>query len=112
MTITVELAPDIELRLQEEARRSGESVDAVASRVLAETFRAGQQSKDRFDYEIEMEACEKKLERDRHEPAQTANLPQPKRFVVKPIEGMRLPPEWTSGCVQELLDILDGPDAR
>jgi len=35
-----------------------------------------------------------------------------KRFVVKPIEGLRLPPEWTSGSVQELLDILEGPGAR
>ena len=43
---------------------------------------------------------------------QAANPPKPKRFVVKPIQGLNLPPEWTSGCVQELLDILDGPNAR
>ena len=32
-----------------------------------------------------------------------------KRFVVKPIQGMRLPPEWTSGSVQELIEMVEGP---
>ena len=35
----------------------------------------------------------------------------PKPFQVKPFD-MVLPPEWTSGKVQDLLDILDGPNAR
>jgi len=90
MTITVEVAPDIELRLQEEAQRLGESLDAVASRVLAETLRAKQQFGKRFqvkplnldvpekwkgltpneiDFEMELEAYQEKLERARHESA-------------------------------------------
>jgi len=44
--------------------------------------------------------------------AQATKPVRPKRFVVKPIDGLRLPPQWTSGSVQELLDILEGPDAR
>ncbi|WP_158823455.1 hypothetical protein [Granulicella sp. S156] len=40
------------------------------------------------------------------------NPPKPKRFVVKPIQGMRLPSEWTSGSVQELIDIVEGSNAR
>jgi hypothetical protein len=42
-----------------------------------------------------------------------AAKPRPTRkFVVKPIQGMKLPPEWTSGSVQELLDIVEGPSVR
>jgi hypothetical protein len=112
MSITLELAPDIELQLQEQARRLGESVDVVASRLLAETLGAEPQARQRFEVNPLTLDVPENLDRARHESAQAANLPQLKRFVVKPIEGMRLPPEWTSGCVQELLDILDGPDAR
>jgi hypothetical protein len=36
----------------------------------------------------------------------------PGKFVVKPIHGMKLPPEWTSGNVQELIERLEGPNAR
>jgi len=43
---------------------------------------------------------------------QAAIPPPTTRFVVKPFEGFELPPQWTSGCVQDLLDILDGSDAR
>jgi hypothetical protein len=41
-----------------------------------------------------------------------ANPPKPKRFVVRPIQGMRLPSEWTSGSVQELIDMVENPNAR
>jgi hypothetical protein len=37
--------------------------------------------------------------------------PKPKPFKVEPLD-FKIPPEWTSGSVQELLDILDGPEAR
>jgi hypothetical protein len=88
MTITVNLDPELEMRLREESRRSGESVDAVAARVLADTFRTKQEPRQRFevkafylnipekwsglspqeiDYEMEIEAYEEKLERARHE---------------------------------------------
>ena len=36
---------------------------------------------------------------------------KPKPFKVEPFD-IELPPEWTSGNVQELLEILDGPSAR
>jgi len=37
---------------------------------------------------------------------------KPKRFVVKPIQGLRLPAAWTSGSVQELIEIVEGPGTR
>lgn len=43
---------------------------------------------------------------------QGAKPTRPKRFVVKPIEGFRLPAEWTSGSVQELIDMVEGLHAR
>jgi hypothetical protein len=36
---------------------------------------------------------------------------KPKPFIVEPIQGLHMPPGWTSGCVQKLLDILEGPNA-
>ena len=41
-----------------------------------------------------------------------ANPPKPKRFVVKPIQGMKLPQQWTSGSVQELIDMVESTSAR
>jgi hypothetical protein len=35
-----------------------------------------------------------------------------KRFIVKPIQGLQFPPEWTSGCVQELIAIVEGTGTR
>jgi hypothetical protein len=43
--------------------------------------------------------------------AQASAPAKPKRFRVKPFNVM-LPSEWTSGSVQDLLDILDGPQTR
>jgi hypothetical protein len=58
---------------------------------------------------MEMEAYEEKL---RAGSIKEANLAPRKPFVVKPIEGMKLPPEWTSGSVQELIEMLEGHGAR
>lgn len=130
MTITVELAPDLEHQLVKEAQRSGESVDIVASRVLAERLRAESQAAkyrelkpfaldvrekwngltpSEINYQMEIEAYEEKLRAaETHE----ADAAPRQRFVVRPIEGMKLPPEWISGCVQELIEILEGSGTR
>ncbi len=43
---------------------------------------------------------------------QQASTPaKPKPFRVK-ARNLGLPAEWTSGCVQELIDMLEGPSHR
>ena len=82
MRTTLTLDEDVAKLLENENRRVGEPMKQTVNRVL----RSGL--------------------------VQAARPVKTKRFVVKPIEGLRLPPEWTSGNVQELLDILEGPNAR
>ncbi len=82
MRTTLTLDDDVAALLEKENRRAGEPMKQTVNRVLRSGLTV------------------------------TANSPKPKPFVVKPLEGLELPPEWTSGCVQELLDILDGPDVR
>lgn len=82
MRTTLTIDDDVAALLEKENRRARESMKQTVNRVLRSGLTIG------------------------------ANLPKPKRFIVKPIEGMRLPPEWTSGSVQELLEILDGPFSR
>lgn len=43
--------------------------------------------------------------------AHTARPQKPKRFKVKPYK-LNLPPEWTSGSIQELIDMVEGPNIR
>jgi hypothetical protein len=42
---------------------------------------------------------------------ETAVDPNRKPFRVTPI-ALTLPKEWTSGCMPELLEMLEGPDYR
>ncbi len=82
MRKTLTIDDDVAALLEKENRRAGEPMKQTVNRAL------------RFGL------------------AYAAKPAKPKRFVVKPIRGLTLPPEWTSGCVQELLDMMDGPDAR
>ena len=82
MRTTLTLDDDVAALLVKENRRAGEPMKQTVNRVLRSGLTVA------------------------------AKPPKPKRFVVEPFEGLELPPEWTSGCVQELLDILDVPDAR
>ena len=82
MRTTLTIDDDIAALLEKENRRSGEPIKQTVNRVL----RLGL--------------------------IHAANPPKPKRFVVKPIHGMKLPREWTSGSVQELIDMVEGPGAR
>ena len=82
MRTTRTIDEDVARLLEKENRRAGEPMKVTVNRVLRSGLTLA------------------------------AQPPKMKRFVVKPIEGLRTPPEWTSGCVQELLDILEGPDAR
>lgn len=43
--------------------------------------------------------------------AETAVAPNRKPFRVTPI-SLKLPKEWTSGCVSELLEMLEGSGCR
>ncbi len=89
MGLTVHLDHEIEQRLHEQVRASGESPDAIINRALLGVLDAGKGN------------------------AAKGNAPTPRApFVVKPIKGFELPAQWTSGCVQDLLDILEGPEAR
>lgn len=84
MSLTVQLDHEIEQRLHNQARASGESPDTIINRALLGVL----------------------------VPSNAIHSAPNKPFVVEPIEGFQLPPEWNSGCVQDLLDILEGPEAR
>jgi hypothetical protein len=79
---TLTIDEDVARLLEKENRRAGEPMKQTVNRLL------------------------------RHGLAQVANPAKPKRFIVRPFDELRTPPEWTSGSVQELLDMLEGPDAR
>lgn len=78
MRTTLTLDPDVVALLEKENRRANEPMKQTVNRAL----RSGL--------------------------ILAVKPPAPKRFVVEPFEGFTLPPEWTSGCTQDLLDILDG----
>ncbi|WP_182276436.1 hypothetical protein [Granulicella sp. 5B5] len=90
MSIAVDLNPDILSKLEEESRRSGETIDAIANRLLRKYFAIddprnrtavgesfaletpekwkGLTPKE-IDYQMEIEAYEDKRDRARHESA-------------------------------------------
>jgi hypothetical protein len=43
--------------------------------------------------------------------AHASSDPKPKPFRVKPFD-FKLPPAWTSGSVQELIEMVEGPTLR
>jgi len=79
---TLTIDDDVAALLEKENRRANEPMKQTVNRVLRSGLTVG------------------------------ATLQKPKRFVVKPIHGMRLPPEWTSGSVQELIEMVEGSGAK
>ena len=82
MRTTLTIDDDVAALLEKENRRAGEPMKQTVNRILLTGL------------------------------MHATNPPKPKRFVVKPIQGMRLPSEWTSGSVQELIDMVEGSNAR
>jgi hypothetical protein len=91
MSATVHLSPEVEHRLSDEARRSGESLDSAANRLLNSVLAAPAKSHaDKYsgltprqiDYQMDIEAYEEKL---RANQAGDVSPGPRERFVVKPI---------------------------
>ena len=82
MRTTLTIDDDVAALLEKENRRAGEPMKQTVNRILLAGL------------------------------MHATNPPKPKRFVVKPIQGMSLPSEWTSGSVQELIDMVEGSNAR
>jgi len=76
MRTTLTIDDDVAALLERENRRAGESMKQTINRILLTGLTHASHSQ------------------------------KPKRFVVKPIQGMSLPSEWTSGSVQELIDMV------
>ena len=80
MRTTLTLDDDVANLLQSEIRRSGQPFKQTVNRLLRTGLRS-----------VEIQAS-------------------PKPFKVRGAIQAGVPKEWTSGCVQELLDLLDRPD--